>query len=141
VSSLYRILCLSHDPAIVIPDLEWANSTGMECALAHVESRDFDDTLYLHRTCDLMGGRYSYPLIEVYCPPFRESKPSPCNRHSDGQWIDAHWLRLLSAVHTSFDVGSLSPITTAVGRIDKCWSKDRLRRLRVELQADEWWTP
>lgn len=142
MSSLYRILCLSHDPAIVLPDLEWANPQGMQCALAATESHpeDFADALDAHRTCDLMGGRYSYPLIKVYCPPFREGRLAPCHLHNDGRWIDASWLRLLSAVYAADDAGR-APTSIAASRVDKCWSKDRLRRLRIELEVDEWWAP
>lgn len=60
MSSTYRVLCVSHNPAI---------DTGVEC-----HSSQYDDKYALemlseaskqHPECDLIIGRYSYPLIQI----------------------------------------------------------------------------
>jgi hypothetical protein len=140
VSSIYRILCLSHDPAIVIEYPEWHSGAdgrnAMEAALAGIDS---DDRFIAHQGCALVGGRYSSPLIEVYCPPARDGWPGHYPRHSVGRWIDTIWLRLLSAVHVAADFSADTPITAALAQVDGCWSRERLRQLRFELEIADWW--
>jgi hypothetical protein len=143
MSSSYRILCLSHDPAIVIEGLEWSNCQDMEAAIARVGS----DELEHHRGCDLVGGRYSAPLIEVYCPPARGPDTVYYEhalatgihhpRHNDGRWIDVSWLRLLASVYIA---NSPPLVTQAAAKVDRCWSKPRVVRLRWELGIDGWTT-
>ncbi|MEU9640937.1 hypothetical protein [Streptomyces sp. NPDC048188] len=120
MSSTYRILCLSHDPALV--EGEYASSTEAEAAVATgVEG---------HRRCDLLIGRYSYPLVEVGCPASKYQAADLLCCHGEAMWVDAEWLLLLAAAHQSSDEG----VTAAVGRFGRhCWQWERLRRLRDEL--------
>lgn len=120
MSSTYRILCLSHDPALV--EGEYASTTEAEAAVAAgVEG---------HQRCDLLIGRYSYPLVEVGCPA---SKYQPADLHcchGGTVWADAHWLLLAAAAYQSSD----AEVTAAVARLGRrCWPWERLRRLREEL--------
>ena len=125
MSSAYRALCLSHDPALTIPDAEWRDAVSLQGALADPAACE---ALAGHTACDLLGGRYSYPLIEVYCPPTRDTSHHP---HA-GVWIDVEWLRLLLAAYDrTADVEVLSrPLSI-------CWSRQRITRLRRELAGGD----
>ena len=121
MSSSYSILCLSHDPAIIVGEY-----SGPKPA-ADAISTGIDG----HPGCDLLIGRYSYPLVEVGCPPTpkRTGRP-PCWMHADTEWVDVDWLRLLAAAYRSQDEAVRS--ATQAGEF-RCWTWERLRRLRVEL--------
>jgi hypothetical protein len=120
VSSTYSAICLSHDPGIVLgPDLTYAEANSLN-------SRD---RLAGHETCDLVIGRYSYPLIEAACLGTQLPGPSGCNvHHSNVAWIDRDWLRLLAAAVPLPAIGKdlLQPLL-------RCWTPERLHRLRDEL--------
>lgn len=117
VSSTYRIICLSHDPALVVEEPEWQ---GMPDALAGLAAG-----LPGHPSCELLVGRFSYPLVEVCCP--RQHSNGPLHRgfhpHSD-EWVDASWLRLV--LLAGADVAGRS-------RLRPCWTYERAHRLRAEL--------
>ncbi len=122
MSSEYRILCLSHDPAIVVPSEDgWHRP---EEALAAVADRT--GPAELHANCALLVGRYSYPLVEVCCPrqtAIRQPGHSGYHPNSD-EWVDAAWLRLL-AVTTAEQRAPL--------RLPGCWTHETALRLRYEL--------
>lgn len=123
MSSTYRILCLSHDPALVL-EAEW--HSPVEAATVAADP-SLNPTIAAHATCDLLVGRYSYPLIEVGCP---EQRPEGDHtQHRDARWIDVAWLRLAWAA-TGFGDPT---IHDALERLPGCWSPERLRRLREEL--------
>lgn len=131
MSSIYRILCLSHDPAIPIPtaDFNWPEQAE-ERVRSSIEG---------HETCDLMIGRYSYPLIEVGCPNLttrngRRTSETPCF-HGGTQWIGVEWLRLLAAaLGESID----SPVGRAAAASEfRCWTPRRVVRLRQELGIED----
>lgn len=127
MSSTYRILCLSHDPAI-----DTGAEYGQPEPAAAAVSAGIDD----HRDCDLLIGRYSYPLVEVGCPP--TSGPERAGRHrcyvhSTTEWVDVAWLRLLLAVHRN---GTKETHELASASKLACWPYERLRRLRAELDID-----
>lgn len=127
MSSVYRVLCLSHDPAITTE----AEYNRPEPAIAAIASG-----VDCHRDCDLLIGRYSYPLIEVGCPPTtgpeRAGRQS-CYAHSVTEWVDVAWLRILAAVHQS----GTEDMRTLAGEAQLAhWSWERLRRLRDELDID-----
>ena len=125
MSSIYRVLCLSHDPAIVLTEVEYSRP---ESAVADIAS-GIDG----HSDCDLLIGRYSYPLIEVGCPPTTGPERSGrhrCTPHSTTEWVDVTWLRILAAVHQS---GTEDMRDLAGEAALAHWSRERLRRLRDEL--------
>lgn len=122
MSSTYSPICLSHDPGIVLaPELTYAEANSLNGR----------DRLEGHEHCDIVIGRFSYPLIEVACLGRQLPGPSGCKGHHGGpQWIDRDWLRLLlaattppSAVHPEV----LRPLLRG------CWPLERLGRLRNEL--------
>lgn len=121
MSSNYHVLCLAHDPAIII-DGGWNKPTEALHAVAH---REDDEALQRHLTCDLVVGRYSYPLIEAACPPGR----CPTGGyHADEVWTDVTWLRLLAAAHRSGDAAVL----TAANGV-RCWTAERVHRMRDQI--------
>lgn len=126
MSSTYPILCLSHDPAIIAHDPGYNRPEQAEEAIrAGVTG---------HAGCDLMIGRYSYPLVELGCPPSHnrtDMRPdAPRCHHRDTEWTDKEWLQLLAAAYQSSDPAVQEAVKA--GR-HQCLSWERLRRLRVEL--------
>jgi hypothetical protein len=127
VSSTYRVLCLSHDPAIVAAD-DFQRPEHAEAAIA--------DGVTGHENCDLAIGRYSYPLVELGCPaaPGRPKHLRPnmvtCY-HGSTIWIDRDWLWILAAAYQSPDPDMRAAIEK--GHTRQCLPWERLRRLRNEL--------
>lgn len=126
MSSVYRVLCLSHDPAIHVA--RWEND-DCEAAIAAALDPATREDLAEHERCDLMVGRYSAGFVEACCPA-RQGRLAH-GRHIAPQWIDHKYLALLSA---ALDVAD-GPLATAVGEITRhgCWTEQRIRRLRIEL--------
>ncbi|MFI7890864.1 hypothetical protein ACIFUY_06325 [Streptomyces sp. CACIS-1.16CA] len=121
MSRTYRVLCLSHDPAIVI-ERDWHRPEGAEEAVA----AGIDG----HPLCDLIIGAFSYPLVEVGCPASRHQPTKlPCC-HGGTSWVDRDWLRVLAAGYQTTD-----PLVEAAVKkaYTTCWPWDRLLRLRDEL--------
>lgn len=131
MSSLYRVLCLSHDPAIELPGEEWLSSAnGMELATQAVVERATDELLS-HQQCDLLIGRYSYPLVEVGCVVALPQPTGHTNYHSIPQWIDVKWLRILYHAYGATDAA----LADAAAEMDRgCWTRQRMRRLRTLLR-------
>lgn len=130
MSSTYRVLCISHDPAIIVESIELQSGADGRLVLEGLlAARPRDERLEQHRHCELLGGRYSSPLVEVCCPP-RDTHP-----HS-GHWIDAEWLRLLAAAYVA---RSHPSIAEALKKIGRCWSEERVLRLRAELGVGHWY--
>lgn len=124
MSSVYRVLCLSHDPAITTE----AEYSRPEPAVAAIAS-GIDG----HRDCDLLIGRYSYPLVEVGCPPTTSPDRAGrhrCHPHSVTEWVDVAWLRILAAVYR---VGDEQMRTLTGESTLRHWSRERLQRLHEEL--------
>lgn len=124
MSSTYRVLCLSHDPAIVAADGDWNRPEFAEAAVR--------DGVEGHETCDLLIGRYSYPLVEVGCPPQREGGLA-CGWHSRTQWTDRGWLQLLYQAQQE-PTGKLLAAVTDQNQF-RCWTPQRLARIAIELGA------
>lgn len=126
MSSNYRAICLSHDPGLVI-DHDYTHGEA--------KSLTIRDRLEGHEHCDIVLGRYSYPLIEVACLGRQLPEPTGCKSyHSSPEWIDRDWLRLLAAATAppnAVDPEVLRPL------IRGCWPLERLRRLRGELGMPE----
>ncbi|MFD5245033.1 hypothetical protein ACFWIW_10840 [Amycolatopsis sp. NPDC058340] len=131
MSSMYRILCLSHDPAIVIEHPEFhSGSNGRELAEA-VVLRGIEG----HKGCDLLIGRYSYPLIEVGCPDRTREHVGGYHPHHT-VWVDAIWLKLLYLAQRA---PKDSPERQLAERapMPGCWTPERLHCLRTELDLAE----
>ncbi|MFC8985171.1 hypothetical protein [Streptomyces sp. NPDC057115] len=124
MSSTYRVLCLSHDPATA--EGEYATADEALAAIA--------EGLPAHPGCDLMVGRYSYPLVEVGCPPTKYQPASLACTHGAAAWTDSTWLRLLLAALQSSD---LDVLAAAVDGRHTCFPWARLHRLRAELGVEE----
>lgn len=123
MSSNYHPICLSHDRALVI-----------DKNLSYDEAKAFADrdSLDGHQRCDIVVGRFSYPLIEVACLGRQLPGPTGCkSRHGSIEWIDSDWLRLLYAATPHVDTDVLR--RHAFG----CWTPERLHRLRDELGLPE----
>jgi hypothetical protein len=123
VSSAYRVLCLSHDPAVEVGEY-----TSPEAAEAAIRT-----DLSQHQGCDLLIGRYSYPLVEVGCPGrlgISVSGQRRCNGyHVHTKWIDSGWLRVLAHARHA------ASLPQGIDRHPdvSCWSEQRIWRLREEL--------
>lgn len=126
MSSLYRVLCLSHDPAIRI-DWEWSSPNDAIAAAADPRSCD---AVADHADCDLLVGRWSGSLVEIGCPP-RDISTVRCG-HRREAWIDVEWLRLLAAALDSEDP-ALQKAVEGVVRPYRCWTRQRIQRLRSVL--------
>lgn len=124
MSSNYHLLCLSHDPAIVLSEYDFQRADISAVTRAYPGLAD-------HQQCDIMVGRYSYPLVEVGCfGAITLEGPTGCKGYHNGiQWMDRDWLRLLCTVneHHSVNPQFMSPLT------GRCWTPERLRRLAPGL--------
>jgi hypothetical protein len=127
MSSTYRVLCLSHDPAMVAADGDWNRaSMAEEVIAAGVEG---------HEQCDLLIGRYSYPLVEVGCPASKDRRfKHPCV-HGGTQWVDVAWLALLAVAQQDPSRAEAPSALRVVAREAgaRCWSPERVRRLGPAL--------
>lgn len=124
MSSTYRLLCLSHDPALVIAEPELGLWTDGEPQLTRPDA---------HPDCDLMVGRFSYPLIAVGCVhelakllDGETGHELPHPLHREVRWLGSEWAL----------VGAAAQRTSLAATIDRCWTPTRLRRL-----APLWPTP
>lgn len=119
MSSSYRVLCLSHDPATEAG--EYRTPQDAETAIA--------EGIPGHPRCDLVIGRYSTPLVELGCPPSRlQTAPACC--HNSTVWIESRWLRLLALANDSTDPAIQD---AALKARQGCLMPQRLTRLRDEL--------
>ncbi|GIE30153.1 hypothetical protein Ait01nite_031980 [Actinoplanes italicus] len=125
MSSDYRLLCMAHDPAIVI-DID---ATRPEIALAAILDRGAHEALRAHAHCPLLVGRYSYPLVEVCCPGSQHDHHPRLDK-----WIDAS---LLKVAALAWMQGPSEAMSAALSRLPRCWEPIRLGRLRYELGIEE----
>jgi hypothetical protein len=122
VSSTYRTICLSHDPALTF-----------DPELTHEEANQLNsrDNLGDHTACDIVIGRWSGGLVEIGCPGLDiPGAPWP-HRHGNIEWVDVGWLRLLHAARPHVETSLLSHHTF------RCWKPERLHRLRIDLGLPE----
>ncbi len=120
MSSTYRILCLSHDPATTYGEYRTPDAAEQAITIG----------ITGHPNCDLLIGRYSYPLVEAGCPPTRNQPGAARCCHGSTIWADADVLRLLAVAYQSADAA----VRGASKRFEpQCWTPERLHRLRDEL--------
>lgn len=130
MSSVYRILCLNHDPAIVI-DRDWGN--GPE-ALDAACNPDRHEALEAHAGCDLLVGRWSGSLCEIGClPEPNATANSGACLHAGPQWISVDWLRLFAAALRALPNPELEKALAVFRRPYRCWGPSRVERLRSVL--------
>ncbi|MFF4552747.1 hypothetical protein [Streptomyces sp. NPDC001422] len=122
MSSNYRVLCLSHDPAIIARDHDYNRPEQAEAAIR--------DGIQDHEHCDLAIGRYSYPLIELGCPATRDQPAKLRCTHAGTEWTDKDWLLLLAAAYQSTDPDVRQAVQDGY---HGCLPWERLQRLRAEL--------
>ncbi|GAB3156369.1 hypothetical protein GCM10027258_62700 [Amycolatopsis stemonae] len=126
MSSTYRLLCLSHDPAIEL-DLEFSSgSGGRERAEAAVLGG-----VAGHEACDLLIGRYSYPLVELGCPDRSRGHRGGYHPHHT-VWVDAIWIKLLALAQQAPE-GSPQRQLAERAPMPGCWWPERLARLSTVL--------
>ncbi|CAM5625581.1 hypothetical protein STENM36S_03965 [Streptomyces tendae] len=124
MSSSYHVLCLSHDPTIIAGEYGHRPEPALEAIAAGIDG---------HARCDLVVGRYSYPLVEVGCPASRDQPAKLGCCHGGPVWLDRDWLRLLTAGYQTTD----PLVEAAVKKVSSlCWPWERLRRLRMELDVE-----
>lgn len=117
MSSNYRVLCLSHDPAILVD----SDAEGSSYAVgAEIREEALHTT---HAACDLVVGRYSYPLIEVRC-----FGSFHCFHSTPRDWPNITLALILSAYRLG---GPISELAQKAAR--NCWPPTRLYRLSKEL--------
>jgi hypothetical protein len=124
MSSTYRILCVSHDPAIALEQFEFQSGDDGRARAEEAVATGVAD----HPNCDLLIGRYSYPLVEVGCPP--KPRHSGVYHPHNTEWLDVFWLRLLVAAQRAPEGSQERQLATGA---PGCWSPERLHRLRLEL--------
>lgn len=127
MSSYYHLLCMAHDPAIVID----VSANHPEQALAAIADRTTRDALREHPHCPLMIGRYSAAMIELCCPGSQHDHP-----RSD-KWEDTALLRVVAVAAMQEPSKAMIQALEALGRLASCWAPERLRRLRYELLIEE----
>lgn len=127
MSSIYRGICLNHVPAIEFPEDSTHESLG---DLIEVWQNGMRSDVAPHRSCDVVFGQYSYPLIEVICPP------TLAHDHVRPVGIDVEVLRgILNDLH-----GPRGPLRRSAlrwARDNRCWSLVRLRALERLIIGSE----
>ena len=126
MSNSYRILCLSHDPAIIL-EPDW---TDIAPALATAYDPAEHIEIAHHAGCDLLIGAWNNGLAAFGCPPRLDPLHRPTHIHPE--WINVDMMRVLVA---AYETALPAPdLTGALKRIPACWSSDRLHRLRELLR-------
>lgn len=141
MSSTYRAICLSHDPGLMLDHPETSSVHEIEDWVSRSRREHYWPG---HERCDLVAGRYSYPLVEVFCPGGVElsaaagAPPRKCS-HADG-WLPIELLRAIALLDSAVLTVTAKPGTGAgaairaalVGLQDaagECWTSSRIRRL------------
>lgn len=124
MSSVYALLCLSHDPATRASD---------EIPLAECE-RLAREGMATHPRCDLLIARWSGGLMEIGCPA-RPMQPHG-GWHAETEWIDADLLRVVTIARHDSGVAVPDRLGAALAKLDTfCWNSTRTQRLRKELEV------
>lgn len=128
MSSRYSVICLTHDPALNEED----DFGSAEEAIGAVTLGT--GPAAQHRACDVVIGRWSYPLIEVGCPSNIGTDRIPARRcyHNGPVWTYTGWLRLLHHSRMNDDATD-----RLVGSDAQCWPEARLDRLEPLFRLEE----
>lgn len=128
MSSVYRLLCMNHDPALMIGSSDWV--TAEEAIAAALEPAMYDWLVEDHGKCDLLVGRYSASLVEVCCPGGALNRG---HRHGDPKWIDRDWLALLHAASAAPADPAIRAAIEDLAHSQSCWTWQRADRLAAAL--------
>lgn len=118
MSSNYKVLCLSHVTALVVTETHNDPEEAISWATRAVAVGG------AHEGCDLVIGRYSYPLVELICPGCRNG-----GMHVKPARIDADVARLVLHCYGHKEKATYQ-LAAKAGR---CWPPARLEKLRPEL--------
>ena len=138
MSSVYKIFCVSHNPAIMVaqtgPDrFDWSRPEGPLAAIA-----DHWGPLANHPHCDFLIGRCQGAYTEYICPGKRESdpRPNPCT-HTEPATIAAEWIDLMAADLN--DPGHSAATARALDHIHRsgCWTFERVHSIRAYFEPTE----
>lgn len=128
MSSTYRLLCVSHDPAIEAHPLSdgWHSRTDAERAAV--------DVVADHEHCDILIFRISGALVEVGCPN-RPGHAATCHPRIV-VWADVALIRFLALAQRA-PVGSPEQQLADRAPLPGCWRPERLTRIRDFLDLPE----
>lgn len=117
MSSSYYLYCVSHNPA------SWITELGHPETISRPD--DLNET---HPHCDFVIVQVSGAPIKFGCPGYGNC---PCGGHSNIEWINIDWLRLLDFFEPDdcrSEVQELLKRSTF-----SCWSFERLKNLRIQM--------
>lgn len=118
MSSNWKVLCMSHDPATIISEHSFA--AGAE--------ESIKEGYESHPHCDFLVMRVSGGPVEVGCTGLTH----PCVGHNETVWVEADWIRILQ--YLDKEDGTPTEITRLRNKHTlKCWTAERLHRLRYSL--------
>lgn len=124
MSSRYRIICLSHTPALEVEEGWTSLGDAAEALATGCGSAE------PHRVCDVVIGEYSYPLVDLHCPP---------GRHGH-RWVNSVDVRKLRSTLDRLSRGWWTA-EYREARLwcmrNPCWSVDRLTALAPLLLSEE----
>jgi hypothetical protein len=114
MSSVYRYICLSHDPSIIIENIEYSDFDTTTGAILNKTK------IHNHATCDLIVGRWSGGLVELVCPS--------CNYHGSSyqKWVSKDWVLLLKR--------SIDKQVEVPRGLYRCWTAERVERMATLLE-------
>ena len=136
MSSTYSILCLSHPRAVVLPGQEWhSGDDGREVLERAVDHGSLaGDDQIIHAGHDLIGGRFSDQLVEVYCPSAAPADETGLRSHARwhrfGEWYTLDWLALLYGAQLQ---GADTWGSALKSGYFQCWPVERLAKLAHEF--------
>lgn len=122
MSSVYRLMCLSHIPVIGVVDREWeSGNNGFAASEQALLKKDYGD--FHTDKCDIVIGRFSYPLIEVgYIQKYNPNKV---------EWIDHDYI--VAIFHAA--LSTQQPVLAKLNKLE-FWTADRLASISTELRLD-----